>query len=411
MAANDDLTSGGSATAQHPVVARGLYRIAPTGGTEKFNSIRIPLVPVACWRLNDPAFAFDSSFVSPAFAPELQKLAALVQANPFCPASLFGHADPVGSDAVNKHISDRRTIAIYAVLTRQPNLWEEIYSNPMDGDAWGTRAIQTMLSTLKDANEKPYYGGPIDGDYGRYTTESVKRFQADAALAVDGRAGRGTRKVLFGAYMDALGTDESGNRFVMKPEDFLGGAADAGGKMAMQGCSRFNPVVLLPTSEESAKSGPRNEDNAPNRRVLVFLFRPDRRVDPGEWPCPRVKEPADACKDQFWPDGEQRRQNGKEERQYRVTRDTMACRFYDRFARRSPCEWGRPDARRVSVVVEDTATGAVMPDAHVLASISGARRAALSMDHGEGALYAAPADTVILTIDDVHEVAVDMGAD
>lgn len=410
MPADDDSTRGAGMTAQHPPTPRAPYRIAPTVG-QKFNAIRVPLVPVACWRLDDPAFTFDSSFVSAAFASELRRLAALVEANPGCPASLFGHADPVGSDAVNKHISDRRAMAIYAILTRQPDLWEELYSTPVDGDAWGTKAIQTMLATVKDASDQSYYGGSIDGHYGRDTTDATKRFQSDAGLAANGQAGKATRKVLFGAYMDALVTDESGNRFVMKPEDFLGGGADAGGKMAMQGCSRFNPVVLLPTSEENAAGGPRNEDNAQNRRVLVFLFRPDRKVDLVDWPCPRVKESVNACKDQFWPDGEHRRQNQKEERQYRVTRDTMACRFYDRFARRSPCEWGRPDARRVRVLVEDSVTGATVPDAHVLASVSGGPRCALSLDHGEGALFAAPADAVVLTIDDVHEVAVDMGVD
>jgi hypothetical protein len=43
----------------------------------------------------------------------------------------------------------------------------------------------------------------------------------------------------------------------------------------------------------------------------------------------------------FWPagpDGDTRRKNGPVLREYKATRDTMACQFYDRFARRSPCE-------------------------------------------------------------------------
>src|ERR1019366_4558133 len=338
--AGDDAATGGGMTAQHAAVPRGPYRVAPTDGTEKFNAIRIPLVPVACWRLSDPAFAFDSSFVGPAFAPELAKLAALVAANAGCPASIFAHADPVGSDDVNKTISDRRAIAIYAALTRQPDKWEELYSDAVDGDTWGTRAVQTMLATLKDGSSSPYYEGAIDGVHGPNTTDATKRFQGDAGLNADGQAGPSTRKVLFGAYMDAVCADSSGARFTMKPEDFLGGGADPGGKMAMQGCSRFNPVVLLPSSEEDSTGGPRNADNAPNRRVLIFLFRP-RKTEPAEWPCPRVKESAAACSGQFWPDGEQRRKNGEALRLYKDTRDTMACRFYDRFARRSPCE-GKP---------------------------------------------------------------------
>ena len=350
--AGDDAATGGGMTAQHAAVPRGPYRVAPTDGTEKFNAIRIPLVPVACWRLSDPAFAFDSSFVGPAFAPELAKLAALVAANAGCPASIFAHADPVGSDDVNKTISDRRAIAIYAALTRQPDKWEELYSIAVDGDTWGTRALQAMLATLKDASDTSYYGGAIDGEYGPNTKDAAKRFQGDAGLAADGQAGPATRKVLFGAYMDAVCSDPSGTRFTMKPEDFLGGAADPGGKMAMQGCSRFNPVVLLPNSEEGNSKGPRDADNASNRRVLMFLFRP-RKTDLSEWPCPRVNEGADACKGQFWPDGEQRRRNGDALRLYKDTRDTMACRFYDRFARRSPCEGGRQTTTPLVIRIVD----------------------------------------------------------
>jgi hypothetical protein len=40
----------------------------------------------------------------------------------------------------------------------------------------------------------------------------------------------------------------------------------------------------------------------------------------------------------FWPDGEQRRQPGDEQREYAKTGNTVACRWYDRFARPSPCE-------------------------------------------------------------------------
>ena len=335
-----DFTSGGGMTSQHQAVpASSRSASDPTDGTERFNVFRIPLVPAACWRLNDPAFAFDSSFVSPDFAPELAKLAALVEDNPGCPAALFAHADPVGSDEVNKAISDRRAIAVYAALTRQIDAWEDLYSNPVDGDEWGTKSVQAILGALQDPTGNAYYDDSVDGAYGPDTVDAVKRFQADAGLPQDGSAGPATRSKLFGAYMDKLCTDPSGNRFQMKPQDFLGGGADPGAKMALQGCSRFNPVVLLPNDEEGEASGPRDADNAPNRRVVMFLFKP-RPTTLDEWPCPRVKEASDACKKQFWPDGEERRQNGDALRLYKDTHDTMACRFYDRFARRSPCEGG-----------------------------------------------------------------------
>ena len=110
--------------------------------------------------------------------------------------------------------------------------------------------------------------------------------------------------------------------------------------MSLQGCSEFNPVVLLSASEmkASGNTSQRNVDDAPNRRVVMFFFKKGTKVNPDVWPCPKVKEPLDACRAAFWPDGEARRTSGDEVRKYSDTRDTMACRFSDRFARRSPCE-------------------------------------------------------------------------
>jgi outer membrane protein OmpA-like peptidoglycan-associated protein len=366
---DDEITSGTAMAAQHTVFPRASLKVAPTD-TTNFNAIRIPLIPVACWRLNDPGFAFDSSFVAPTFQGEIAQLAALVQANPGCPAALFGHADPAGSDDVNKTISDRRAIATYALLTRQPPLWEYLYSNPVDGDTWGTRAIQVILQMLThpvfdaDGNRVPpdasYYGGDIDGKYGPETQGAVKQFQSDAGLAVDGDAGPQTRKVLFGAYMDMLCTSPASNAppasdpngappsqptetpFQMQPSDFLGGASAGPGdlpKMSLQGCSRFNPVVLLTTEEmDGDDQDTRNADDAPNRRVLMLLFPQGTKGDASFWPCPQVKDSADGCRAAFWSDGDSRRQSGDTRREYKTRRDTMACRFYDRFARRSPCE-------------------------------------------------------------------------
>jgi peptidoglycan hydrolase-like protein with peptidoglycan-binding domain/outer membrane protein OmpA-like peptidoglycan-associated protein len=356
----NDFTAGGGMTALHRAARALPMYVAPTDAAD-VNAIRIPLVPIACWRLNDPAFDFDSSFVLPSFRDELCKLADLVTANPGCPAALFGHADPVGSDALNKTISDRRATAVYALLTRDRDKWEDLYSSPVDGDKWGPRSIQWMLKTVPDGNGDPYYTGPVTGNYGPQTATAVRHFQGDSGLAVDGDAGPDTRQVLFGAYMDTLCTQNPpppadggatpSAPFHMQPADFLGNAADPGGKMALQGCSEFNPVLLLAKSVMAGDVKARNEANAPNRRVVIFLFRQGTKVDSGDWPCPRVGEPTDACNGQFWPDGDDRRQLGDDERAYKDTHDTMACRFYDRFARRSPCEGGTPVVVLVPLIV------------------------------------------------------------
>ncbi len=354
----EDSTSGGGIAAQHASSPQDAARkVAPTDGSDKFNTLRYPLVPVACWLLNDPAFAFDSSFVSPNFRPELagtqdrSGLKELVESNPGCPAALFGHCDPMGSDALNKTLGDRRVTAIYALLTRQVPLWENLYSKPAVGDTWGARSIQTILQALVDGSGNPYYAGPIDNEYGPQTSAAVKAFQTDSGLAADGQAGPDTRKVLFGAYMNWLctpasddGTTPAGaTPFTMQIADFLGGASAQPGdlpKLSVQSCGRFNPIVLLANSVMNGDPTTRNALDAPNRRVMMFLFAAGTKVDPATWPCPLVGDAGDACKAAFWPDGDQRRTNGDTERRYKKTQDTMACRFYDRFARRSPCERG-----------------------------------------------------------------------
>ena len=121
--------------------------------------------------------------------------------------------------------------------------------------------------------------------------------------------------------MDWLCTpDGSTTPFQMQIVDFLGGASAGPGdtpKLSTQSCGKFNPILLLANSVMHGDPGTRNGLDAPNRRVIMFL-----------------------CKAAFWPDGDQRRTNGDVERSYKKKPDTMACRFYDRFARRSPCERG-----------------------------------------------------------------------
>jgi hypothetical protein len=359
--------------AQHSAVAdRSALKVAPTHESSKFNAVRIPLVPVACWRLNDPAFEFDSSFASPKFRGELDVLRDILVANQDCPAALFGHCDPDGSDALNKTLGDRRAIAVYALLTHQPDLWEYLYDTPQVGDMWGTHMVQRMLNNIPDGQGNPYYAGSADGLYGPGTTDAVKRFQVDNGLSADGQAGPDTRKVLFGAYMDWLCTSDAATNstspapYRMQPADFLGGAGSQPGggdlpRMSLQSCGKLNPIVLLTNDEmNSADKATRHDADAPNRRVIMFLFQKGTKTDPSGWPCPKVKDPGDACSAAFWPDGDTRRKNEDAKRLYKETRDTMACRFYDRFARRSPCERGpKPMKVRWVLQIPNWASGKV----------------------------------------------------
>ncbi|MGD0526225.1 MAG: peptidoglycan-binding protein [Polyangiaceae bacterium] len=353
--------------AQHPPAPRQKLNVAPTDGSSKFNAIRIPLIPVACWRLGDPGFAFDSSFVAPAFQAELTTLSGIVAANPGCPAALFGHCDPAGSDTLNKTLGDRRAIAIYALLTRQPDLWEWLYDHSEVGDTWDLRMVQTMLGNVPDAGGATYYPGPANGVRDATTIAAVKRFQGDAGLTPDGDPGKNTRRALFGAYMDWLCTSgpsssppsagggtasaSPSSAFRMQPSDFLGGTGAQDGdlpKMSLQSCGKFNPIVLLTQAEMGG------EDT--------------------------THEPNTACKDAFWPDGETRRQNGPELREYKITRDTMACRFYDRFARRSPCEGAPGKMLDVIIRVIVDGTGTPLPPRHFTLTAHGSTASDVPFD-------------------------------
>jgi hypothetical protein len=84
----------------------------------------------------------------------------------------------------------------------------------------------------------------------------------------------------------------------------------------------------------------RNAANSPNRRVMVLIFRPGSKVDPARWPCPRASETSAGCRKRFWSDGESRRSKRltDTDREFELSKDTFACRFYHRLSDKSPCE-------------------------------------------------------------------------
>ncbi len=341
MDSNDslgDITNGGIAAPHRTRVSLPLY-VAPSAAaqTDAFNTLSAPLFPTACWRINDSRFEFNSSFGGAAAADELAMLARLRDPKDANGAlmSVFGHADPVGADDYNKRLSDRRATAIYALLTRSTDLWEDLFLNSQGTDHWGRRSIKRMLIALG------YAPGPLDLDTDDYDS-AVKQFQQAAGLSVDGMVGPNTRKALFTQYMDAVCVDASGAPFSYDASAFLGkGQSD--GKGDRQGCSDFNPILVFSQDDSDAFDAAedktkRNAANAPNRRVVIYLFPADTVVDPSDWPCPKTGESGDGCKSQFWDDGDARRRPTDAERQVRKRGKTFACRFYDRFARTSPCE-------------------------------------------------------------------------
>lgn len=140
--------------------------------------------------------------------------------------------------------------------------------------------------------------------------------------------------------------DAAGNPIILildKEKDFLGRGKDSAGKGDFQGCGEFNPVLIFSKTEAQQFSTDkdktdRNRANAPNRRVMALLFRVGSKIEPAKWPCPRVKEGTTACRKRFWSDASKRRSNQAERREHEKSKDTFACRFYDRLSNSSPCE-------------------------------------------------------------------------
>jgi protein-arginine deiminase len=309
------VTTEGGIAAKQAVGGPLPVLLAPTE-EDRHNVVRVPLVPVACFRVEDLRFEFGSSVPTPEIRAELRNLGTLLDQNPDCPISVFGHADPVGEDTANKDLSGRRATAIYALLVRDPAMWEDLFRRPAGSDDWRDRGLQVMLDHVTG----------VSG-------QSTASHKADPAR----------RRQLFTDYMDKVRPPTL--RVLDKRTDFLARGADPGGKGDFQGCSEFNPVLVFSQQQHtrfdrSSDKAERNQTNAPNRRVVVFIFRKNSRVDPAQWPCPRAAEGIAGCRKRFWSDGESRRTRrlATEPRIFARTRDTFACRFYDRIGDRSPCE-------------------------------------------------------------------------
>jgi hypothetical protein len=372
--------------ATHPRRLELPLLVAPIPEEQKaddLNTIRAHLVAIGCLRFFKDGFAFDSSVVGPeaersftSFAKLMRALREQDDAEPkrFPPCSVFGHTDPTGDDPYNKTLSGRRALAVYAVLVRDVQIWEQLFSGFV-GDQWGVKSIQTMLSvSLKKGPgvpaEPPFYTGPIDGKKTKETNGAVAAYLDSRGLTgvrtldLPGDVKRRAR--LFAEYMDALCHDPAGERFVLDPEsDFIARRQDKNLKGDVQGCGEFNPIFLLSKEDEdSFKKDPllakavRDPLYVVNRRVVVYVFRHGTQVDPRTWPCPHAREDHAKCKLRFWSDHSKRRNPGPVRREFgenmavlRVDEtgalterpveesgNTMGCRFYHAFAVHSPCE-------------------------------------------------------------------------
>jgi hypothetical protein len=68
-----DPTPSGGMTGTHPPADPDELLIGPST-TNEFNAITLRPIPIACWKIEDVRFAFDSSFVTPDAATEFHAL-------------------------------------------------------------------------------------------------------------------------------------------------------------------------------------------------------------------------------------------------------------------------------------------------------------------------------------------------
>jgi hypothetical protein len=279
---------------------------------------------------------------------------------------------------------------VYGLLTRRTDIWEELYRKH-DGsgrDKWGLRSIQIMLNQALPDGRAAALGGNVDGKMDEPTRQKLREFQAGAGLAAapfgpppEHFVDSATFKALAATYMDKVCTDDDGKPFKVAKTEFLARGEDRDLKGDVQGCSEFNPLLIFSQTKQRQFDDPsrhkaRNEANKPNRRVMVLLFRPGSRVDPNRWPCPRAKENSAGCRTRFFSDFATRLRNGPEDREFEKTRDTFACRFYDRLVTGSPCEiialsafgtWEVAPIKSVPATDEGLAEGAeITPDPNAI---------------------------------------------
>ena len=358
-------SSDGGVIGNHPAPDQFQFLVGSATGSE-FNTARLRLIPIACFRIDDVRFKFDSSFVLPGVKDEMTAFADLRKNDSKvmgAPISIFGHADPAyhgnfepdsstanSGDDYNKTLSGRRAIAIYALLTRDASLWNNLYNNHVGGDVWGEDSIRTMLQAVdppkpasgtQQSLAPPSSTSAASGDTGPSSSEPqhdprVQRCAADA----------GQRQQLFLQYMDVICPGVK----LDKSNDFLGRGAGPDLKADVQGCSRFNPLIVFSHEKEArfkqayqgkdkATLAQRDANNAANRRVMILIFRKGSQVLPSKWPCPTYKEGPAGCKKRFFSDGDKRRSthDSGADRKFDKTHDTYACRFYQRLSEGGPC--------------------------------------------------------------------------
>ena len=193
------ITRGGiSATLDGPPT--GAYAIAPTTD-DGFNTLAQPLQAIASWRMDSHRFAVGSSFVLPNSVDEFALLARIRPPSPVGQPddgpklTVFGHADPTGTDVANKDLAGRRARSVYALLTRDLDAWDDLYTNASHSDRWGPRVLRVALAALG------FPSGASTNESSDRSRDAARSFQTQHGLPATGDADAVTRRKLFTAYI------------------------------------------------------------------------------------------------------------------------------------------------------------------------------------------------------------------
>jgi len=348
----------GGISAKHPNRFVLPLLVAPTHSDkpDTFNTVRHTLITIACKDVPDDHFEFDSSFVGAKARKAFIALHGTLKRHDFeCPLGIWGHADPEGEVDYNQLLSERRAEAVYAILIRDLDTWERLYSSKRArttrggvelGDVWGDNAVRIILKEL---------GFEYDEEKQEKLKHAIERYQKARKDAVTGVNDATLRKAIFMEYMQKLCVDANGTPYALSRNDFLG---EGGKRGAFQGCSEFNPQLILAKAEADMYKKDkqfgrrlRHQANRDNRRVMIFFFEKGTRIDPDKWPCPRAEEGLEKCKSHLWSDEDARRNTQYDMRRRRFGKQvrnetdrmsrpemTFGCRFYHGIAQRSPCE-------------------------------------------------------------------------
>jgi len=224
-----------------------------------------------CNELSGVHFAFGRSFLLESALDTLSIMAAAVLEDDNRRAMIFGHTDTAGSDALNKELSERRGKAILAVLTHDPDAWEELWTGSDDGpnfkEQWGVKEAQHLLNALGVTDDE---GKALveDGVEGHSTHAAMRRFQRGdypgaragrSSVPETGKADKATRKEFLLSFADEITHDPvPKKRF-----------APIGSALLM-GCGEYNPL------SDHAR-------DAASRRTVLFIF--DAAATPQNLPC------------------------------------------------------------------------------------------------------------------------------